>query len=533
MPNFNGLKTKEITPTAAIQEDYPTYAGTIHWFNGSSRFSETRLISRTTENSNRGILKRLRDDAIHSIPVRKWGLKALDSLPTSFVRSLRVTSGPILVSDDKKSIIRFRTYLRPLYVTKRGKVRYEVFRYPVKMYRLLPSEEEIKLHMRMDKIVKRRNALDYAEFKTGSRMLAQHNNGLYDSPTYGMISAHMWFNDLSFSDCSLTPLSDWKYPETDANLLPTLFSVELEKAELLARSRLFKSIVGREVNFSTELAQIGQTTKMVSDLLTRCAKFIKSVKRGDISAWKDLFPHDIKTVANDFLMIQFGIRPLIGDVRELLDTTIKFLDRNAILHAEGHGKVTLNEPEEIIILDEEEYSYTPEGGGTAYAYLNRSGTKTYIGEVRVKYSVDLKIIDAELRDAFSLGLTTPEETVWELMPWSFVIDWFVNIGELLGRLHSLDGMVPVEVWKTTFIKTSEVRTETITGAPPGSFVPSRPSSYHGFGPYAVQREELKEVVYCKRERTTLPAAFEVRLKNPFSVFHIAEAAALLIQLRSK
>jgi hypothetical protein len=40
-----------------------------------------------------------------------------------------------------------------------------------------------------------------------------------------------------------------------------------------------------------------------------------------------------------------------------------------------------------------------------------------------------------------LGLTNPLELAWELLPWSFVADWFIPIGDYLSQLDATNGWV--------------------------------------------------------------------------------------------
>jgi len=42
-----------------------------------------------------------------------------------------------------------------------------------------------------------------------------------------------------------------------------------------------------------------------------------------------------------------------------------------------------------------------------------------------------------------LGLEITPEVLWELVPWSWAIDWFANVGDLVKNVHNLssDGLV--------------------------------------------------------------------------------------------
>jgi len=58
----------------------------------------------------------------------------------------------------------------------------------------------------------------------------------------------------------------------------------------------------------------------------------------------------------------------------------------------------------------------------------------------IKESVTLVIHDAAWFKAWRLGLTNPWGIAWELVPLSFVIDWFVHLGPLIRALQQPLGM---------------------------------------------------------------------------------------------
>lgn len=59
-----------------------------------------------------------------------------------------------------------------------------------------------------------------------------------------------------------------------------------------------------------------------------------------------------------------------------------------------------------------------------------------------------------------LGLTNPSLVFWELVPLSFVWDWFLPIGKFLNALHALKVLPVSTITKTTFIKRSCASTPT-------------------------------------------------------------------------
>lgn len=58
----------------------------------------------------------------------------------------------------------------------------------------------------------------------------------------------------------------------------------------------------------------------------------------------------------------------------------------------------------------------------------------------VHFSVTYYVPDGTLPSFQSLGLTNPAAIAWELVPYSFVVDWFVDIGNWLSALNATNGL---------------------------------------------------------------------------------------------
>lgn len=78
---------------------------------------------------------------------------------------------------------------------------------------------------------------------------------------------------------------------------------------------------------------------------------------------------------------------------------------------------------------------------------HRNGTMAQQGWVKtgrseIKYALycDVEVSNTNLLIANQLGLLNPAQTAWELVPFSFVIDWFTNVGQVLGNLNRFAGL---------------------------------------------------------------------------------------------
>jgi hypothetical protein len=89
---------------------------------------------------------------------------------------------------------------------------------------------------------------------------------------------------------------------------------------------------------------------------------------------------------------------------------------------------------------------------------------------RVGYRVSgyVKVSNPNVALAAQLGLINPVSVAWQLVPFSFVVDWFVNLGELLSAYDGLLGCITLDPYYTTLRRSSSVETSETrvsTGSP--------------------------------------------------------------------
>jgi hypothetical protein len=119
----------------------------------------------------------------------------------------------------------------------------------------------------------------------------------------------------------------------------------------------------------------------------------------------------------------------------------------------------------------------------------------------------------------SLGVTNPLEIAWELVPFSFVVDWALPVGQYLSSLDAMFGYDDDNIW---FSRTDFIRTRWDT-----HYVPGTNSSYRPRGDYG---ECYKEVLRINRTvGTSVPFPVRPVFKNPASLNHMANALSLLAQ----
>jgi hypothetical protein len=141
-----------------------------------------------------------------------------------------------------------------------------------------------------------------------------------------------------------------------------------------------------------------------------------------------------KDVANAWLEYHFGWSPLVHDIYNAIHVL-----QNPI----PGGTITVRGPR--ISLDN---NWSTSSGGAVT-------TREISGWVFGKAGVTLAITNPNAYLANRLGLVNPAAVVWELVPFSFVVDWFVNVSDFINQYSDFVGLTLKDPWyQTTSLQTS-------------------------------------------------------------------------------
>lgn len=300
-------------------------------------------------------------------------------------------------------------------------------------------------------------------------------------------------------------------------------------AQVRAVAKL-RSKVANSGGLAIDLGEINQTVNMIATNVTRMAHAARAIRRGNLKGAASAlgitssrkFPggprgplrekDPLRLLAAYWLEFTYGWKPLIQDIHESIEALEKFLEKNQwVVAARGKGGVPISF----------NLKY-PRTVGAAFGPTD-IGNELHSGESHCKYTVYYKRDDHVKVLLAELGLTNPADLVWELLPFSFVVDWFFPIGPWLEALHTFDGLVFVKGTKVEHT-VENVNLEIA-------------SSYNGHEPgqwfYDVLQYGSRTGQVVRFNRTPLtgfPAATPPYLKSPISTAHAANALALLTTL---
>lgn len=165
---------------------------------------------------------------------------------------------------------------------------------------------------------------------------------------------------------------------------------------------------------------------------------------------KDFGDDLLSRVARGYVSYRFAIKPMIGDLRKLFGFVDAVKQRLEYLNRLAEGK----NMKRRCVLD----SHTEGTDWSNEKLLNSVGPAVY-GKDRIRYSMKMWgtvqykaashavipthwVDQTRLAIRLTAGVTTHGalKTAWELAPWSWLTDWFLNIGDMID---ATDNTVPL------------------------------------------------------------------------------------------
>ncbi|DAD51694.1 TPA_asm: maturation protein [ssRNA phage Esthiorhiza.4_19] len=211
----------------------------------------------------------------------------------------------------------------------------------------------------------------------------------------------------------------------------------------LARNKAYEALKGKvytDAQLGVDFVEYRQALGMMASSATTLINVARKIRRGDFLGAKHalgmkILPKDVsirKSFANNWLEFHFGWEPLVRDIydaAEVMNNPLKAFSR-----ARGAGSN----------VDTGSYS-------EHNVNYNRSEfwRRSYYAVQGL--TVD-RITNSTLHALDQFGVINPVEIAWELVPFSFVVDWFVNVGQVLNSYSDYAGMQLRDTWNSVLFR---------------------------------------------------------------------------------
>lgn len=238
-------------------------------------------------------------------------------------------------------------------------------------------------------------------------------------------TSRQYFNTMTYGKNQFyeayRPLSFWEKSFVESSKDDTQGS---QRARNAALNKLHKG----HLNILVSLGESRETATYVASRMFTLARLLGLVSKGKfddaaklvgselsrnaskrLRKNRDRYKNPVDLVSNSWLEYQFAIKPLVNDVYGAIEAYHSKLQAGSVVKTKGKSRNN--------------------SSGTIY----RAG---YIGVVK----------NQNLRTLQQLGLTNPALAAWNLVPLSFIVDWFLPISTLLQYLDATTGLTGVQSW---------------------------------------------------------------------------------------
>lgn len=201
---------------------------------------------------------------------------------------------------------------------------------------------------------------------------------------------------------------------------------------------LLENVKQQGVDMGGLLAELPETVSYLASMATSLVKFALYVKTGRLNKAAEMLlgkrrkklllarKGTIDTVASRWLEFNFAVKPLVSDIATLASlyddpaSVLKLFSCRARARTEG-------------IFSDTSVDFTLTDSGY-------KGVTKHVCAVQDRMSVTYSVSDPELIARKALGLDSPPAAAWEGLPFSWLLDYAVNVGEFLGLLSADRGL---------------------------------------------------------------------------------------------
>jgi hypothetical protein len=285
-------------------------------------------------------------------------------------------------------------------------------------------------------------------------------------------------------------------------------------------NRLEKEVKGHSFNVGVFLAEAPEAASMFVDRCKRIASALRYLSIGRVGkAWRALTDNTARggvipqhtlrrtleirdsrsqagfseRMSAMWLELQYGWKPLLSDLEEAAISVYAVTNRPMVCHVKASLK---------------------KWGVDTYGSLNIGARRNWV----------VRKWDLEYLEDFSpqeqLGLTDLSSVLWEKLPWSFVADWFIPVGDYLQARHFCNAIKVSRVLQTDYLIRSFKVSPDDSWIPHGSTMIRVLSGVYAQTQLTVSRSILSSLPLS-------PPEFK-SMEDALSLKHLKNAAALLI-----
>lgn len=195
------------------------------------------------------------------------------------------------------------------------------------------------------------------------------------------------------------------------------------------RTEALANFASDDLSLSSTFAELGETVGYLADKAGTLFGAIKAIKSGNLRQLRKYIDPRIKgrsiptNVASRYLEYKYAIKPLVLEVQGLMNVV------------DGSLTESLQPDQAFTILAKSVVKVPITDTVRNFPWVHSQSLEAMY-TCKLYATVD----DVDMRLAAKSGLTNIPGGIWELVPFSFVIDWAIPIGTFLQAVNSTRGL---------------------------------------------------------------------------------------------
>jgi hypothetical protein len=252
---------------------------------------------------------------------------------------------------------------------------------------------------------------------------------------------------------------------------------EIDACISVAASKAWSDANQHDANVLQDAAECRQLVKLLASPKATAQKIVaaavKTRGKSIVAGSKSVVKSAADLASDLWLQYQYGVRPLVSTLNGVIDAMSRYRKSHRWT---ARGNQSL--------------SRTRVTSGTAtYWVADFFWTRTDVHEIKVRAGI---LLEEEVRLSNNLGVDASGmlSLPWELIPFSFVADWFINVGDFISGIVPFVSKRPLGSWYTLEETVTSTWTVVGVGSPKGAWTLVRAAT----GTFTGTRRTKKRVV---------------------------------------
>jgi len=221
--------------------------------------------------------------------------------------------------------------------------------------------------------------------------------------------------------------------------LPNFLNGEVENSRIRAEAKALADLASSKASMGENLAQLSQTVDLfgtVVDGSLDLFRAYKALRHGRLPKISSLTARNLKKLvrerrverrlANYWLSYWYGFKPLASDAYGLYELMSEQALKTLLVHGRGRS----------FVGHSGQFEYVRQSSQLAPG-LSFNDSSSIVHQTHLTGRCDNNTLARNLN---RIGMLNPVSLAWELIPFSFVIDWAVPVGQVLTNLSATAGL---------------------------------------------------------------------------------------------